>query len=226
MVIRTKGDAKVSVDRKTPDTFIEAFQPGDNPFAISISKIFPPEVKDAFAKKAYLIKLRLVLNMPADDWKYFTKVADTLKRAKMFCSIWTPEVGDVVVDDYGCYIEMVSYLRIGTEDKLVLLDSIIAASPEFGTGTGHAHRTEEDAKFVETFVGRVKAGDNLETAMERTKEVVPVPSERPVERLTAGKYVIGKTVVVQGKVADQLQDAEDRVEEGLEEERGKERRKR
>ncbi len=200
-----------------PEAFIEAFQPGDNPFAISITKIFPPEVKDSFAKKAYLIKLRLILNMPAEEWKYFTKVVDTLKRAKMFCSIWTPDVGDVVVDDYGCYIEMVSYLRAGTEDKLVLLDKIIGASPKFGTGTEHAQRSEADARFVETFVGRVKAGENLETAMEQTKETVPVSSEKAVERLVGGKYVIGKTVVVQGKVADQLHDAEDKMEAELEE---------
>jgi len=164
--------------------------------------------------------------MPADDWKYFTKVVDILKRAKMFCGIWTPEVGDVVVDDYGCYIEMVSYLRPGTEDKLVLLDKIIMASPRFGTGAQHAQRSEEDARFVEAFVGRVKAGDNLETAMERTKEVVPVPTERPVERLGGGKYVIGKTVVVQGRVADQLHDAEHKVEDELDKEEPKGKRRR
>lgn len=212
----------MAVERKPPETFIETFQPGDNPFAISITKVFPPEVKDSFAKKAYLIKLRLILNMPADDWKYFTKVVDTLKRAKMFCSIWTPDVGDVVVDDYGCYIEMVSYLRTGTEDKLVLLDKIIGASPKFGTGTEHAQRSETDTKFVEAFVGRVRAGEDLETAMEQTKEAVPVPSGKPVERLVGGKYVIGKTVVVQGKVADQLHDAEDKVEAELEEDQDKE----
>jgi len=160
--------------------------------------------------------------MPAEEWKYFTKVVDTLKRAKMFCSIWTPDVGDVVVDDYGCYIEMVSYLRAGTEDKLVLLDKIISASPKFGTGTEHARRSEADAKFVEAFVGRVKAGQNLEDAMEQTKEAVPVPSEKPLERLMGGKYVIGRTIVVQGKVADQLHDAEDKVEAELEEDHDKE----
>jgi hypothetical protein len=151
---------------------------------------------------------------------------DTLKRAKMFCGIWTPEVSDVVVDDYGCYIEMVSYLRAGTEDKLVHLDKVIAASPRFGMGTEHVQRTEEDAKFVETFVDRVRAGDNLETAMERTQEIIPIPTDRPVERLGGKRYVIGKTVVVQGGVADRLQEAERRVEEELEEEKEKSKRKR
>jgi len=195
---------------------VEAFQPGENPFAINITKVFPPESKDSFAKKAYLIKLRLVLNMPTDDWKYFTKVVDTLKRAKMFCSIWTPEVGDVVIDDYGCYIEMVSYLRPGTEDKLVLLDRIIRASPRFTMGAQAAQRSDEDARFVEAFVDHVRAGQDIESAMERTKEDLPIPTARPVERLGGGKYVIGKTVVVQGRVADQLQEAEDRVEDELE----------
>lgn len=204
--------------RKAPEHFIEIFEERDNDFAISITKVFPPEVKSAWAKKAYLIKLRLVLNMPADDWKYFTALTDTLRKAKMFCGIWTPAMGDVVIDDYGCYTEMTAYLRAGTEDRLVHLDRVIRASPKLGTGAQLAGQTDNDVKFVETFVDRVKAGDMLEDAMERTKEVVPIPSKQPVEDLVTPKYVIGKSIVVQGGIANKLAEAEKKVEEELEDE--------
>lgn len=198
--------------------FIEAFEPGENPFGISITKVFPPEVRDGWAKKAYLIKLRVVLNMPADDWKFFTGLVDALKKGKMFCGIWTPEVGDVVIDDYGCYTEMVSYLKVGTEDRLVHLDGVIRASPKFGMGAQMTTASEREARFVETFVEMVRSGDDLEKAMERTKEVVPVPSDERVERMEAGRYVIGGSVVVVGGVAERLSEADRKVKEEAEDE--------
>lgn len=211
----SKPEPKGDID---PETFIERFEPGLNKFSISITKVFPPEVKTKWAKKAYLIKLRMVLNMPADDWKYFTRLADTIKRGKMFCGIWTPELGDVVIDDYGCYIEMISYIQTGTEDKLVHLDGVIRASPKFGVGTQLTALQEKETKFVETFVEMVRSGDGLEKAMERTKEAVPVESEEPVEALNEGQYLIGKTVVVRGGVADKLHKADKKVEDEIDDE--------
>jgi len=205
-------------ERLEPENFVESFEPGQNLFSISINKIFPPEVRTKWAKKAYLIKLRIGLNMPAEEWKYFTGLADIIKRRKMFCGIWTPESGEVVIDDYGCYLEMVSYLQVGTEDKLVHLDNIIKASPKFGMGSHMSAIQEEDSKFVETFVEIVKSGEDLEAAMERTKEVVPVPSEEKVEVMGGGRYIIGNTVVVRGGVADKLHKAEKKVEDEVEDE--------
>ena len=205
-------------ERLGPETFVESFEPGQNNFSISINKVFPPAARNKYAKKAYLIKLRIGLNMPAEEWKYFTNLADTIKKRKMFCGIWTPDIGDVIIDDYGCYLEMVSYLQVGTEDKLVHLDEVIRASPEFGMGSHVSAIQEEDTKFVETFVGIVRSGEDLEAAMERTKEVVPVPSEEKVETVGGGRYVIGKTVVVRGGIAEKLHEAEKKVEDEVDDE--------
>jgi hypothetical protein len=203
-------------DLPEPGVFATAFAPGLNPFGISITKIFPPEdIKSASVRKAYLIKLIIVLNVDHDLWKYLEKILARVRKEKMFCNIWTPEISPVGVDDYGAYAELTSYLQTGTEAKLLHLDKVIKASPVLGKGAEMSMAQERDRVFVETFVEEVRGGKELEAAMETTRKVKPVSKER-VKFGPSDKYVIGKTVVVQGKVAKRLSEAEKRVEEDLE----------
>lgn len=158
------------------DAFAQAFEPGTNPFGISISKIFPSSEKtvDPIARKAYLIKIQLVLHMPPDGRSYLNAVTGAIRTEKLFCNIWVPRVSEVRVDEYGVYAELLCYLHLGKEGRLLHLDKVIKASPVFGRGPAYSKLGEGDRAFIDTFMDKIKEGKSLDQAMEITVKAVPM----------------------------------------------------
>jgi len=158
------------------DGFSQAFEPGTNPFGISISKIFPSSEKtvDPMARKAYLIKIELVLHMPPDGRSYLNAVTGAIRTEKLFCNIWVPRVSDVRVDEYGVYAELLCYLHLGKEGRLLHLDKVIKASPVYGRGPAYSRLGEGQRAFIDTFMDNILGGKSLDQAMEITVKAVPM----------------------------------------------------
>jgi len=158
------------------DSFGQAFEPGTNPFGISISKIFPSSEKtvDPLARKAYLIKIQLVLHMPPDGRSYLNAVTGAIRTEKLFCNIWVPRVSEVRVDEYGVYAELLCYLHLGKEGRLLHLDKVIKASPVYGRGPAYSKLGEGQRAFIDTFMDNILGGKSLDQAMDITVKAVPM----------------------------------------------------
>jgi len=178
-----------------PDRFTGQFEPGSNPFGISLTKVFPPQNLKGWARKAYLIKIKLVLHMLPGNADYLRSVSSCVRERKMFCGIWTPRVEDVSIDDHGVYVELIGYLQRGTESKLIHLEKVIRASPRFSRGTHQ--ELEMTREETHRLVQYLLDGKELPEAV--------------AEHMESSGYVIGKSIVVKGKVAKHLSEAEKRI---------------
>jgi hypothetical protein len=112
--------------------------------------------------------------MPPDGRSYLNAVTGAIRTEKLFCNIWVPRVSEVRVDEYGVYAELLCYLHLGKEGRLLHLDKVIKASPVFGRGPAYSKLGEGDRAFIDTFMDKILEGKSLDQAMEITVKAVPM----------------------------------------------------
>jgi hypothetical protein len=157
---------------REPD-FTEKFWPQDNPFKIAIARLIPPRtVDDTGPTDAFLIKLKYVVCLPLhseEDREMFQRFVRMLEQKKAFCGMWTPELSEPYYDEGEASLELTSYLRKGSEDKILHLDQLARSYME-------RRPTTDDGVLVEQFLIQLRNGAPLKeavlTAEKETKDLL------------------------------------------------------
>lgn len=146
---------------REPD-FTEKFWPQDNPFKIAIARLIPPKpAVENTPTDAFLIKLKCVVSLPLeseDDKEMFRMFVKNLEQKKSFCGIWTPELSEPYYDDREASVELTSYLRKGSEDKILHLDELSRTRVVRRPPT-------DDGVLVEQFMIQLRNGAPLKEAV-------------------------------------------------------------
>ncbi|MGQ9582685.1 MAG: hypothetical protein ACUVV6_04125, partial [Thermoplasmatota archaeon] len=142
--------------------FSEEFWPQDNPFRISIARVLIPKQPEPPAPPgAILIKLRYVVSLPissTQDTELFQSLVKTLSEKKSFCGLWTPEMSEPYYEAREASVELTSYLRMGSEDRILHLDHVARASQE------RKEAETEDDYLLQEFVKLLHNGKRVDAA--------------------------------------------------------------
>jgi hypothetical protein len=150
--------------------FIEMFQPGTNPFNITIRKLLNPrsaDIKDL--DKPILIKLVYILKMEPtseEETASFEELIRQIGLREKFCGIWTPKVSEISYERKVMVAELTSYLKPGNEKKVIHLDHIADVSPKVKHKERIPKREIPDRLITRAFIDHVKKGHSLGDALD------------------------------------------------------------
>lgn len=186
-----------------PD-FTSAFRPGENWFCVRLLRVMPPDQRHSDGyRDAYLIKLKSRVSSPEPGergWYAVQALHKSVEKAHRFCDLWTPQVSELSVEEDGraCF-DMVSYLHLGAEKRLIHLDAVVRASPPPATaGQPEAKRAvDEDLLLIDSIINLAKQGADLRQAVNEAQQTV---RKSRSGRSTTGEVETGATSVDVGQV--------------------------
>jgi len=117
-----------------PENFIKEFEPGSNPFEVTIVRLMNPRTVDIRAMdKPILVKLlsRIKMRSFSDAHrKAFENLVRAIDVKEMFCGIFTPDVSEIYFDGDVMIVDLTSYLKPGMETKIAKLFQVASESPK------------------------------------------------------------------------------------------------
>lgn len=167
-----------------PEHFIKEFQPGDNPFEVTIVRLIDPQAVDIRTlDKPLLLKLHTRIKMrefsPAHR-KAFDTLVKGIGIREMFCGIFTPEISEIYEEGDVLIADLTSYLKPGMEAKIVHLYEVARESPLV-----HADRIPPkemlDRAITQLFIRNLMKGRSFGDALDKAME--PEMAKKEVKRL-------------------------------------------
>jgi hypothetical protein len=173
----------------SPETFVKEFEPGSNPFEVTIIRLINPKAVDIRSMdKPLLMKLLSRIKMRAfseQHRKAFENLIRAIDVKEQFCGIFTPDVSEIYFDDDIMIVDLTSYIKPGMESKIVRLFQVASESPKV-----HEERIPNkelvDRAITDRFLQNVHQGlsipDALKMALQQQEDGVPLepkPSATP-----------------------------------------------
>ena len=169
-----------------PENFIKEFEPGSNPFEVTIVRLINPKGVDIRSMdKPLLVKLLSRIKMRAFSdahRKAFENLVKSIDVKEQFCGIFTPDVSEIYFDGDVMIVDLTSYLKPGMETKIGKLFQVAMESPKV-----HEERIPNkeltDRAITNRFLRNVDTGmsiaDALKLAIQQQENGEPEPEARP-----------------------------------------------
>jgi len=170
------------------ENFIKEFEPGSNPFEVTIVRLINPRGVDVRSvDKSILVKLLTRIKMRAFSdahRKAFENLVRAIDVKEQFCGIFTPDVSEIYFDGDVMIVDLTSYLKPGMEARIGKLFQVALDSPKV-----HEERIPSkelaDRAITSHFLRNVgtgmSIGDALKLAIQQQETGTPEPPVvRPV----------------------------------------------
>ncbi len=165
----------------SPENFVKEFEPGSNPFEVTIVRLINPKAVDIRSgDKPLLMKLLSRIKMRAfseQHRKAFENLIKAIDVKEQFCGIFTPDVSEIYFDGDIMIVDLTSYIKPGMESKIVRLFQVAGESPKVHEER-IPHKELVDRAITDRFLHNVGEGmsipDALKTALQQQEDGVPV----------------------------------------------------
>jgi len=164
------------------ENFIKEFEPGSNPFEVTIVRLINPRGVDVKSvDKSILVKLLTRIKMRAFSdahRKAFENLVKAIDVKEQFCGIFTPDVSEIYFDGDVMIVDLTSYLKPGMEARIGKLFQVAMDSPRV-----HEERIPNkelaDRAITSHFLRNVGTGmpiaDALRLAIQQQESGTPEP---------------------------------------------------
>jgi hypothetical protein len=165
----------------SPENFVKEFEPGSNPFEVTIVRLINPKAVDIRSMdKPLLMKLLSRIKMRAfseQHRKAFENLIKAIDVKEQFCGIFTPDVSEIYFDGDIMIVDLTSYIKPGMESKIVRLFQVAMESPKVHEER-IPHKELTDRAITDRFLHNVGEGmsipDALKTALQQLENGIPV----------------------------------------------------